>query len=305
VDARRQQAKARELGSSDAMASAILNANFANRFWLGGFGMWEEADARDGYQGYEFDSYGFIGGYDRVFGPLTLGGAFAYNTGDYEDKAAIGHDSDIDSYSFSLYGTYNHASGFFASAFGGYSLAKNDINELRTAADGWQKAKYDTDSWNLGFEIGYDIKPTPCFTLTPSVGFGYIHSRNEDHDSILNDLVLGRLSGSSVKSAYLPVKLDAAYDIPLANGGKFNLNANVGYAYNFTNDGIDGTFTLAGINGDPAIRVTGIEPGRHAWNVGAGVRYSAGRFDIGVNYDYSAKKDYDAHRVLGTVGISF
>jgi outer membrane autotransporter protein len=289
------------------MASAILNSNFANRFWLGGFGLWEDADARSGYQGYKYDSYGFIAGYDRVFGPLTFGGAFAYNNGDYKDKAAIAHDSGIDSYSFDLYGTYNHPCGFFASFFGGYSLARNDINELRTplAGLGWQRAKYDTDTWHFGLEAGYDFKPTPNFTLSPSIGFGYTNARNESHHTTLDGLALGRLSGSSVDAAYLPVKLEAGYDIQLDKdcSSKLNLNANVGYAYNFKNDGIDGTFAVAGT--PAAVRVTGIKPGRSTWNVGAGVRYSNGRFDIGVNYDYLAKKKFDAHRVLGTIGISF
>jgi hypothetical protein len=35
------------------------------------------------------------------------------------------------------------------------------------------------------------------------------------------------------------------------------------------------------------------------------VKAAFGRFEAGVEYDYYAKKDYDAHRLMGTFGISF
>jgi hypothetical protein len=105
-----------KVGSDSALASSILNCDAKNRVWAGGLGMWEDADARKGMAGYRYDAYGIIAGYDRLFGPVTLGAAFGYTAGDYEDKAAVAHDSDIENYAFSLYAAYNHPSGFFTSA---------------------------------------------------------------------------------------------------------------------------------------------------------------------------------------------
>ncbi len=51
--------------------------------------------------------------------------------------------------------------------------------------------------------------------------------------------------------------------------------------------------------------IKGRENSKHNWNVGAGIQYTCGRLDLGVKYDFYGRADYTAHRVLGTVGISF
>ncbi len=103
----------------------------------------------------------------------------------------------------------------------------------------------------------------------------------------------------------MPIDLTVAYDIPVACGN-LRLSGNVGYAYRFSKDG--GNLNEFGYNGIAGVAVEGIkgrETSRHTRNVGVGATYSQGRFDVGVKYDYYAKTDYKAHRVLGTVGISF
>lgn len=292
-----------ETGSDYALASRILNCNYMNRVWIGGLGMWEDADTRKGMSGYKYDSYGVIAGYDRVFGAITAGAAFGYNSGDYKDKAATAHDSDIENYAFSLYATYNHQSGFFASVMGGYTYSDNDINEFDGAQ--WGREDFHTDTWNIGAKFGYDWKPIPCLTLTPSVGVNYVHAKNSDHDVNYGGVSLLRYDSMKNHSTSLPVELAASYDIVTGDDSKLTLNGNVGYSYNFHDDGVDGNIFMNGLSSGTALRATGREAGKHTFNVGAGVRYTCNRFDFGVKYDYYGKADYDAHRVMGTVGISF
>ncbi len=286
------------LGSSDALASAMLNCSFANRFWVGGFGVWENADRSGWDNGYEYKSGGFITGYDRVFGPVTVGGSFAYTAGSYEDKNALSSDSSIDSYAFNLYATYNHCSGFFATILGGYTYSDYDMSNV--LAGGVEKSAFHADTWMVGGTVGYDIRPLQNLTITPSIGLYYYTSKSNTYNSTMKN-------GLKVEqdSAEMPIDLAASYDIPVSCGN-IRLTANTGYAYRFGNAG--GNLNDFGYNGITGVRVEGIEGRenpRHTWNVGAGVSYSTGRFDIGVKYDYYLKKNYDAHRVLGTVGISF
>lgn len=179
------------LGSDTAVASAILNECFLNRFWASGFGQWEDADRKDGINGYKYDSYGFMLGYDRAFGPVIAGASFVYANGDYEDKNAISHNSDIDSYSFNLYATYNHHSGFFGSLFGGYTYSDNDIDETYAAAFR-AKEDYHTDTWYGGAKVGYQ-KRVGNLIFTPTVGLAYINSRSSSHATGVNGIDLVRI----------------------------------------------------------------------------------------------------------------
>ena len=292
-----------ETGSDYALASRILNCNYMNRVWVGGLGMWEDADSRKGMSGYKYDSYGVIAGYDRVFGAITAGAAFGFNAGDYEDKGAVSHDSDIENYSFSLYATYNHCSGFFASVMGGYTYSDNDINEHDGA--NWAREDFHTNTWNIGAKFGYDWKPTPCLTLTPSVGLNYVHAKNSDHDVNYGGVSLLRYDGMKNHSTSLPVELAASYCVRTGDDSALTVNANVGYSYNFRDDGVEGNIFMSGLGGATALRATGRESGRHTFNVGTGLKYTRNRFDCGVKYDYYGKADYNAHRVVGTVGVSF
>lgn len=295
-------AQARErVGSDDALAAMALNANCANRVWVGGLGMWEDADTRKGIAGYKYDSYGFIGGYDRFFGPISVGGAFGYTSGDYEDKAASGHDSQIDNYVLSLYGTYTHTSGLFASLAGGFTHSDNDLNEY----DGtnWAAEAFKTNTWNVGARFGYEWKPTCNLTLTPSAGISYTHAKNSGHDADYNGVGLFRYDSASNHVITLPVELGAAYDIA-AGSGVVTLSGVAGYSYNFNDDGLE---TTVGMNGTGlgSFRASGREYGKHTYNLGGGVKYSRGDFDIGVRYDYVGKSKYDAHRVSGVLGLNF
>lgn len=293
----------KQTGSDYALASSILDCDYMNRVWVGGLAMWEDADSRKGLSGYKYDSYGVIAGYDRMFGAFTFGGAFGYTGGDYEDKAARSHDSDIESYAFSLYGAYNHCSGFFATVSGGYTYSDNDINEYDGA--NWSREDFHTDTWNIGGKVGYDWRVTDCLTLTPSVGLSYVHSKNSSHSPNYGGVSLLRYDGMKNHATTIPVEVAAGYDIATGDDGVLNLNASVGYSYNFNNNGAEGNISFNGLAAGTAWRATGRETGRHTFNAGAGLKYTRGRFDCGLRYDYFGKADYDAHRLIGSVGISF
>jgi outer membrane autotransporter protein len=292
-----------KVGSDQALASAILDADRPNRVWAGGLGQWEDADERHGLSGYRYDSYGVMAGYDRMFGPFTLGGAFGYSGGDFEDKGAVAHDSSIENYAFNLYAAYNHASGFFASLVGGHVYSRNDINEF----DGinWGREDYHTGTWELGAKIGHDVRPAPCLTLSPSIGLTYVNSRNSAHD--LNYGGINLLSYDTMKnrSTQLPLDLSIAYDIAGADSSVFTLKGNVGYSYDFNDEGIEGSIVMNGLNGAGSLSARGREPGRHAVNLGLGCKYVRGCLDAGLQYDYFAKADYQAHRLVGSIGVSF
>ncbi len=311
-----------EASSSDyANASILLNSEYVNRIWAGAIGHWEDGDRRHGIDGYEYDSYGFILGYDRYFGcNLVAGVAFAYTTGDFEDKSAINDDSDMDNYSFQGYLSYNALNGIFATLMGGYTYTDNDNQWSAYEIVGGTNVvtrhseDYSTDSWNIGGKFGYDWTPIGNFVLTPSVGLNYVHASAKAHDRNSSRggvaWTASRMEKTKVDALLLPVEVAARYDVNFANGSRFAIEGNVGYSYNFKNDGGDASIIMNGIGQGPnytpvVLRSIGREQSRHTWNFGAGLRYHYNQFDIGVKYDYYLQSDTDAHRLMGTVGWSF
>ena len=298
------------IGSDSALAASFLNSEFDNRIWFGGFGMWEDADPNEGLGGYRYESAGFIGGYDYAYGPLSLGGTIAYTRGDFMDKTALLHDSKISSYSAGLHAAYYAPEGFFAVASTGYTFSRNNINELRSnpsvpAGQSWNEASYSTNTWTISAETGFDYRPVPCVNVTPSVGITYIGARNSDHNERLGGVMAGRITGSDSYGAYVPVRLEIGYEIVTGTESRLKLNARGGYAYNLNGNGIDGDFTLYGFSNAMVHKVVGRKPERHHYTGGAGLRFVTDQFDVGLDYDYSARSNYSAHRITATAGFRF
>ncbi|MCD8139873.1 MAG: autotransporter outer membrane beta-barrel domain-containing protein [Planctomycetaceae bacterium] len=304
--------------AGSALASPVIGRTptAANRFWVSGFGSWQDYDTKDGIPGYKYTSGGMMTGYDRWFGPVAVGAAFGYNHGSFKDKAALSNNSDIDNYQVSLYATYNHASGFFGSVIGSYMYSDYDMKKYRAdiaggaSVLGWERSDYHADTWMIGTQVGKDFCLTPRVTLTPRVGLYYQNVRSSsvgaefspDGGGAVSTLDVGRVKSRSLS---LPIDLSARFEVLNTDCQSLSLTTNVGYAYEFRNKGATGALGLGGLGGAPRIDFKGRKPGRSTWNAGAGVQYAYKNLEFGAKYDYYSKSKYDAHQVMGTVGVNF
>ncbi len=309
-------------GSNAALASRIMNASTNNRIWAAGMGQWEDLDdSPGGIAGYTYRAGGAVVGYDRAFGPFTLGGAFAYLGGTFKDKSALANDSRIDNYSFDLYANYYHHSGFDFTVMGGYTYADSDIRRRLTrfaddgaggvtAVRGWEEGDYGTDTWMAGFELGYEWRATECFSLRPSAGITYLNARSESYSRSFRaddgrPAASDRVDRVKNHSISLPLDLEAAYRTRVGSEATLGLTAHLGYAYELHNRGAEGTLAWGNVANAPRIDFRGRKPGRSSWNTGAGVAMAWRNLDVAVRYDYYHRNDFDAHVVVGSVGVSF
>lgn len=290
-----RKATVEQFGSNSAMASAYMNQNFANRIWVSTFYNNIDVDQKGSQvgSGYDYKAWGAALGYDHAFGDFTVGAAFTYSRGDYDAKG-IHDDSSVDNYGVSVYGTYYNCAGFFGSLYGGYNYGDNDI-KMRDAGR-WAKGSPHSDSYWIGTELGYDFRVSESFTLTPTIGLLWMDSETSSYR-------IGGVRASSVddKALLLPIDLAATYTHQLDDCSKIDLTVKGGYAYDFKNNRPDGVVSVGGISS----AVRGVSPGHHNWNIGAGVKYSNERFDVGVDYRYDTRKRYDSHFVSATLGIKF
>ncbi len=289
-------------GSDAGLASYNMNNNFANRVWASPFYTWQDMGEKDNHEGYDYKAWGVSVGYDRAFGPVTVGGAFTYSRGDL-DVDNVNDDNTIDNYGFSLYANYYACNGFFATLSGGYNYGDNDMQRYITVGNaGWQRDENHTNTYWVGGKVGYDWMVNSNFTLTPSIGLYWSESKGSDYTSTG---VMGNLNYDKItqKSLMLPIDLMARYRVDLGCDSSVTFKAHGGYAYNFKKDGASGFMNYGFDNSTVAIN--GAKPGRSSWNVGGGITYQRGRWDVGVDYRYDGRSKFDAHRISATLGVNF
>ncbi len=292
-------------GSDAGLASYNMNNNFANRVWASPFYTWQDMGEKDNHEGYDYKAWGVSVGYDRAFGPVTVGGAFTYSRGDL-DVDNVNDDNTIDNYGFSLYANYYACNGFFATLSGGYNYGDNDMQRYIANAGvsgGWQRDDNHTNTYWVGGKVGYDWMVSPNFTLTPSVGLYWSESKGSSYTSTgaAGNWYYDKITQ---KSLMLPIDLMARYRVDLGYDSSVTFKAHGGYAYNFKKDGASGYMNY-GFDGSPNVAINGARPGRSSWNVGGGITYQRGRWDISADYRYDGRSKFNAHRISATLGVNF
>ncbi len=294
-------------GSDASLAADAMNSNLMNRFWFSPFHTKQKGERNGVNEAYDFKATGVSLGYDRSFGCFTMGGAFTYSRGDYDVKG-VNDDNTIDTYGFSLYGQfYNPANGVFATVTGGYAYHDNEYNRyIAASVNLWQRGENHTNSWYFGGNVGKDFafdsgSPTK-FILTPTVGLYWADNKGSEYTA--NGAVNQVIGTMKQKSFQLPVDVAARVVHELNDCSSVTVKVAGGYSYNFKNDGAEGTVRY-NHTGSDTFGVYGAAPGRHGWNIGAGVKYQYKNMDLGVDYRYDGRKKFDGHRVSATVGVNF
>lgn len=290
-------------GSPYALASCSAPDLLENRVWVGGFGRNEEADLDYGVSGYKYNPRGVMAGFDNLYGPFTLGAAFAYGRGDYKDLASEGNDSKITSYSAGLYGAYHAQNGLNLSAFATYSHLENDLSDLRGGMR--RTADHSAYVWSAGGRLGYDMMMTDKVMLSPSAGIVKVRSESKSHDEFLDGVSVLRVGDVRRNSTLVPLDVTVGYDVLKSPVAIFRLMGNVGYAYDLEKGGLEGMFSYDGLAGATSMSVAGRNPGRHRFNLGAGFIFSERYLDLGARYDYFKRSEQETHQVQGSVGVKF
>lgn len=101
-------------------------AGYTGRVWVGYTGNWGNNTGRDLDKVYRYDAHGVNVGFDKITSSgIGFGAAFGYSRGNYDNKARLwGEDSKINNYTFALFASYNHCSGFFSTLSASYTYSK-------------------------------------------------------------------------------------------------------------------------------------------------------------------------------------
>ena len=137
-------------------------------------GLWGQAFHTDAEQnsinslpGFEYDTTGFILGYDRVLNDkLVLGVNAGYHETDVDGD--LGDVSDVSTFLIGGYGSYNFYPYYVDF---GLIYARGDIDSKRN--QNLIKSSTDSDNYSLFMELGKEIALTDIVNITPVAGFTY------------------------------------------------------------------------------------------------------------------------------------
>lgn len=311
-----------EKSSDPGLSSPLFGPGAERRFWVGGISQWENVKNGDeGLPGYKYSGNGVLTGYDQTYGSLSVGAALGYAGGKFKDKSALENDSRIDSYSANVYATYNPGTNLRAMAIAGYGYSDTSLRKRRAgvgrdddgnmvAVEGWERAKYGVDTFSLGGRVGYETEFKDKITLGVTGGVFYQHSRAANFvATFAPDSGVGASSinvGSlRTHSLSLPIDITADYLLHSTCDSSLTVSANVGYGFEFNNDGATGTLVYGGIEGASRVDFAGRSPGRNSANFGLGVAYENDRLDLTARHDIYLRSDYVGQRFTGNVGLKF
>lgn len=288
--------------SGGAFASCAAPEAYVDRVWVGGFSRRDEADY-SGDSGYKYRPGGIVLGYDREFGRLNLGAAFAHGSGSYTDKTATANNSKIKSYSAGLYGSYHSLCGFFAAAQATYTHLDNKLSDVRGGMR--RRADHDSYAWTLGGKLGYDKPLADRIAISPSLGLTRAQATNRSHDESLDNINVIHIGQLRRDSLTVPLDITLAFDVVRRPDALLRLTGNMGYAYDFYDGGLDGEYLYNGLLGATAMDADIRSAGRHRFNAGVGLLFTGSRLDFTARYDYFQRRDQQTHQAKGSVGVKF
>ena len=277
--------------------------------WGQFYGNFADADQRGGINGYDADTFGVIVGAD--FTPFSgnenfrLGGALSYADTDVDAQdARVGDETEIDSWSPYLYGTYATGKWFvdgrLAAAFSDYDSTRR-IAFLGATANG----DFDGEQYSADLTFGYNIPIGEKAFLIPIAGISYWHM---DIDGFTE-------TGAGAGAANLVVAdQDYDYFAPMIGArvvgtagtqGDWTLqpNASATVKHDFIDDAVAVT---AGLVGTASANFAGYDPADTVINLGLGLTmFNSEGVTVDVGYNADLASDLTSHNALRTVRYEF
>jgi uncharacterized protein with beta-barrel porin domain len=144
--------------------------------YVSAFGNIGSQDSSNGVAGFDYDTYGFVFGQEKLFGDqliLGLAGSYARTDIDGDGKSA-GGDSDL--YSGTIYANWFTETWYVEGGFT-YGHAENDVSRVDVFQDVYT-GDYDSDLFGTWIEAGYQMQRGD-YGLEPYARLSYVHGEHD------------------------------------------------------------------------------------------------------------------------------
>ncbi|MCC8148606.1 autotransporter domain-containing protein [Akkermansia sp.] len=289
----------------DAKGSPIARKTIAKgngNIWVGGMGIWDDQDARDGVSGYKYNVGGYAVGIDyKAAQGSLIGIAAGQSFGDFKDKTGIGADYDVDSFLAMIYGRMHpfRDSKFTLDGYGAYgrSRFKGDSYMMGSAANG--RADTDTFSgglygtWTERFALGRAF-------VTPYTGIEFMTSELKGFSE---SGPYGRTFGHArAQNWTIPVGITIARTYQTDGGTSITPALTVAAAQDVSR--MNPKSNVSGPLGDWNAR--GVNVGRTAFRLNAGIDVLfSSNWGARICYQFETRNKLTAHGINGAISYTF
>jgi uncharacterized protein with beta-barrel porin domain len=299
----------READINSGTPPAAGSGDELNRIWVGGFGVWSDADNQNYVFGYDYKAGGISLGYDRKIDAvpgLRLGISAAFSKGDIDNNDGLTN-VDVETSSVGIYGSYTLSNNVFFDATVAYGNAQNDY-DTRLLIGGKKHGAFDVDTWQFGLRGGAVIQ-TGGFQFVPSAGVRVYTFKQDDWQESLSGAAVGRtranrFSSSSETQVDIPIQLKINTSL---QAGSATITPEVRLGYTFVAKRPEYGLRV-GFVGDNSLSVPihGVKSSRNTFQAGAGVKINTGSVvDAYVNYDFQGASHFKSHNVSVGLGFEF
>ena len=268
--------------------------------WGVAVGTWGDQDDIKGELGFEYDTYGFMFGYDhKMTNAWLLGVNFGYAYSDVD--SGVDTNTDIDTYNIGIY-----SSNSFGQIYIDYGLmySHNDGESDRTIIDGTNRYKAigdpDSDVYTAYIEMGYEI-PLNNMIITPLIGFMYSNVDSDGYTESDQGSDLGltvKCSDDDFFSSTLGIKGEYFMTEEL------HLKGRLKWTHEFSDDLQHTTSARFNVAGSSYFDTKGIDLDENRFNVGIGVKYNlSNKLTLDADYDFDVADEFDSH--TGRIGIKY
>lgn len=272
--------------------------------WAGFLGSWAKQKDKNRLYGYDYDTYGFILGYDRRIDRLSIGFAAAYQRG-YLDVDDVATKFKSHFMNLGLYGSYMLENGLYAKAGIGYAHGWNkyDVNMI---LGGGKHGSYNNQAYSANTEIGYAIGLPANFMIIPSVGLRYTHLRQDAWTESLQggDRNIANWFDKK-KYNYVDIPLDVRLAKSFCAGGMvLTPEIRAGWTHAAKHERPNATTGFVGTS--RGFTVFGVNPGRNRFIAGASFKGRfTDNFEASLDYNLETRSKYTDHSLSLSAVFTF
>ena len=293
-------ASVRNEGLSNSTVSGFAAGDDSSRLetlWGQGFYQNADQDQRDGVAGYDAETYGFIAGADTAGSneDWILGAALSYGLTDVESEAADQAQTDIDAYQISIYGNYDLTDDAYISGQVGYIYGQNETTRTNVGGVSGLTAngEFDSHTISASAEVGRSFAHKNA-TFTPFLTASAVHYTAEGYTETGAGTASLTVGEADMDVLEFGAGVDTKLSYTLQNQATVEPAIRIGVHHDVIGDTFETTNQFGSLGS--SFTVSGFEPAKTTFNIGAGVTYFAPEnWELSARYDYEFKSDYDAH----------
>ncbi len=242
---------------------------------------------KDNMSGYKIESTGFTAGIDHRFGPISFGIMGMFGTGSINQNNKV-IETDTTTYGAGIYGNFRpYRTRKFFDFYALWSQTKNEsthkINTLVESA----KADFNTTTYSVGADMGYDMPLARNIIITPKIGIDYTKIEMDEIEEKGNGLALLKVKTDEMTSIQMPVEIKAAFHYGNAYH-KFKPEVHARWTHEFGDTAPKGQSLF--VNYNQPFAVSGLNIDRDTFTLGGSLLwlYNVSELEVGYDYDFSS-----------------